>query len=554
MKIKIQWWKAFLAACLSVFLLCGFSAESILANERYLYDTFPMIYALYDPDTGLDHYYYTDNILARKMKSWEITTDAFDLNDSGYLDEVHLTTDRRWIYSLITVEDSSGQSKTRLARTFTKGLTNNPAKNSKKTEVLDIDINSPKEEHYYVNFVNLCDGSFLLICKRPDDYTHVVYRIDDKGPELVGEDLRLWMNDADGSFRFIDANDYAHWINCNSITRKVTIEKAYYGGGRPEIDEFTKDYVIQKKEDGRYCQLYRNGKTRDLGDFFAGKDCHFTPVPDSDNEFYISVGEEVRNSTEDNDSSEYVWIYDDYKMYRDGSIKLLTENMENQDRDRNLCLYNKFDEENQEHRIYYRFDDGEERVLEDLQSSSFYFYRTLDGSMIVIKSGGKKYVYSINNNVMTLERLLGDSSGFLLYYNNLYVYQDHTVGKYVNGQYYSLSYLHDERRYDYFEICKDGYDCFKEVSEGTIEYKLYKDGVLKGTESEYSYIIYPTAFVGKNQYLRLLTQEMGLYLKEIGSENRRMLIPRYVKVIYFFQNDRSSDLYVRKVRAEDFTY
>jgi hypothetical protein len=230
-KIKIQGWKAFLAACLSVFLLCGFSAESILAKEKYLYDTFPMIYALYDPDTGLDHYYYTDNILARKMKSWEITTDAFDLNDSGYLDEVHLTTDRRWIYSLITVEDSSGQSKTRLARTFTKGLTNNPAKNSKKTEVLDIDINSPKEEHYYVNFVNLCDGSFLLICKRPDDYTHVVYRIDDKGPELVGEDLRLWMNDADGSFRFIDANDYAHWINCNSITRKVTIEKAYYGGG-----------------------------------------------------------------------------------------------------------------------------------------------------------------------------------------------------------------------------------------------------------------------------------------------------------------------------------
>ena len=33
-------------------------------------------------------------------------------------------------------------------------------------------------------------------------------------------------------------------------------------------------------------------------------------------------------------------IYDDYKMYRDGSIKLLTENMENKDRDGNFRIYN----------------------------------------------------------------------------------------------------------------------------------------------------------------------------------------------------------------------
>ena len=554
MKTKIQVRNAFLAACLSVFLLCGFGAESISAKEGYLYDTFPIIYALYDPDTGLDHYYYTDNILAQKMKSWEITTDAFDLSDSGYLNEVHLTADRRWIYSLITVEDSSGQSKTRLARTSTEGLTDNPAKNSKKTEVLDLEIKNPKEDNGFVEFVNLCDGSFLLLCIRPDDNACVVYRIDDKGPELVGEDVGLRMGDADGTFRFIDANGYAHWINCNSITRKVTIEKAYYGGGMPEFDEFTKDYVIQKKEDGRYCQLYSNGKTRDLGDFFAGKDCHFTPVPDSDNEFYISLGEKVRNSSEYKDSSEDVWIYDDYKMYHDGSIKLLTENMENHVRNGDLCIYNKFDEGDQKYHIYYKFDDGEERVLEDLQSSSFYFSRTLDGSMVVITSGDSKYVYSINNNVMTREGALGGSDGFLIYRSTVYVYRNRTVGKYVNGQYYSLQYLHEGGLCDYFEICKDGYDFFIDYLSEPTKYNVYKDGVLTGTASEDTTAIVPTAFVGNNQFLWILTRDMGLYLQEIGSENRRTIIPRYIDGIACFQNDWSSDLYACEIRAEDFTY
>ena len=51
-----------------------------------------------------------------------------------------------------------------------------------------------------------------------------------------------------------------------------------------------------------------------------------------------------------------------------------------------------------------------------------------------------------------------------------------------------------------------------------------------------------------------LNDPVKLYLKEIGSENRRMLIPRYIHGIACFPNDWSSDLYAPKIRAEDFTY
>ena len=123
-----------------------------------------MLYSTRDPDSGQLHFFFTENVLAKKMKSYELSEKAFssyDEHHSGF-DNVNITDDGEWIYSITYLENSDGIMEKRVARTSTKGLTGSLAHNSKKTEILDMVIASGTDLDNEPNFVYLADGSVLL--------------------------------------------------------------------------------------------------------------------------------------------------------------------------------------------------------------------------------------------------------------------------------------------------------------------------------------------------------------------------------------------------------
>lgn len=148
MKHKYHPLKLLLSVVLSVLLLGTFGARSVFANAYgqvdFPFQKVPMLYSTKDPDSGQLHFFFTENVLAKKMKSYELSEKAFSSYDEYHssFDNVNITDDGEWIYSITYLENSDGIMEKRVARTSTKGLTGSLAYNSKKTEILDMVIAS----------------------------------------------------------------------------------------------------------------------------------------------------------------------------------------------------------------------------------------------------------------------------------------------------------------------------------------------------------------------------------------------------------------------------
>lgn len=536
MKHKYHPLKLFLSVVLSVLLLGTFGAKGVFANVYgqvdFPFQKVPMLYSTIDPDSGQLHFFFTENVLAKKMKSYELSEKAFSrYNDhqSGF-DNVNITDDGEWIYSITYLENSDGIMEKRVARTSTKGLTGSLAHNRKKTEILDIVIASGTDLDKEPIFSYLADGSVLLFYQ--DRYSYKLYHIDDRGPALLSENVTYYGSSWDRSMRFIDENNLVIWVTNDTSKHSVRIDKISKGNkelpgfGISFFDNiFTRDYLFCE-ENGVIYRLDRTGGSKKIEADFKGDIEIICQI--SNDETYVQTSYEEDDRT----------LYNEYKVDGKGKTELVIEGASRMTRSGDLCIYSRKNEEGW-NKLYYRFGSLAEAEADIyLQDRWMDLYRTGDGSAAVIENGDYLYACStINNEIESFWKLDSDDR-YAIGFDTLFYARRGTLSALKNGKVYEMRNYEGVPEYnDSFEINRDGSIGVYEGISGPVanpsEEYFYKDGEQIGHITKFNMT---GLYLGNHKYICPIMDDDGnilVCLKDTSNDSYKPLIP-LLYVFYFF--------------------
>jgi len=528
--------KQILASVL-LLLLVAFKTQVIAADDPFLYEKVPMIYFIPDQTTDYRHIYFTDNILAGNMKSYELCDKAVS---SGIENGTIITDDGKWIYAIIYTENSEGKKERHLSRTSLKGLTNSLAANSKKTEILDIDINDNSDpDEYFAQLYNLADGSVLLFV-HSSGTNYKFYHIDEHGSEILADDIEVYRSEWDGSWLIVSSDNIAYWILNDRDRHSTTINKVPLGDKQTILGTryCNRDFLCCESE-GKFYLVKNTGETTGIEGDFAGEISDV--IYCSDDEIYVRTEyrDQASEGAGQNGEQEEQTLINEYKLSSDGKAELLTEGMTFLERENDLCIYTK-NGDSDPGKLYYKFGNSRENEFGEYLSDYLSITRTGDNTVALIRNGEQYEIYSTKDDQLERIAWLGDPSRSsspirLGWHNNKLFFAKGGLSCAENGKVTQISEFNSAA--DNVEVNQDGSYSIFDVQSGfnpnNVTQITFKDGVEIGTmDIQY----YKGVYLGNDTYIRPMVDEdgsYGIHLKKLNSDTSKTLIKEHGGYYFF---------------------
>ena len=426
-------WKIALALGMSALVLSGCGGKGNSSSKSDSAQVCPAYYFDFENES----FYYVDNALAKKPKSYPFPSDYLFSNSKGCITE-----DGKWIYVYGTdpnqdIKYSNGQVEQRCLYRFpTEGLKKDPAKNQALLQKIDIGYavtyNSP--------MLPLPDGSILLVVDDVgNENSHAVYHLTDSENEQLLDDYTEYeIIDDDTVLYRVYPNRYGS-ISYDEAEGKVKKSEITLEEGA-EVFERNETTVYYYVSGYRTLDFYRaeyDGTVTGLGKLDCGEYDH------NNSKFEINSNGELFIALRKKEILDWLGHYKDYyTIYRTdgGSVKEVVEKAIHPHFSNGFCMYNKLDDE--EEKLFCITGNENETELQGFNGELYFMRETEDGSTILFELDETTYYAKRDNLTLTdAKQTGGDVSLFYFVGNvpyfkqngNLYCIKDGELSLAVEG-------------------------------------------------------------------------------------------------------------------------
>ena len=466
---------------------CGAGKTGMIGkNAKNQSDKTPILYVTYNEDKGTQTF-YADDVLANKIKGYEIDWDDFDLN------KLFVTADGKWLCSFETEPYSENapedyKRSELFKRIRISDLSTDKDKNRAKIETFDLG----PETYSPTDVMPLANGTVVII-NGPS-----LYHIDDEGPTLLKDNFDSYNYEIrdDGTMTYVDEDKNAGWIYWGKTAKETTLREINIGQDGSVIG-FADNYIYYRvRQDDDYNADYYKA---DSNGNVLKYDC--SPAEDiflyytTDGECFFYDTHRIREQddyaynfnyyTDGFNTFRTLWI-DEYILTEDGIIKPLSEKLEKYEHAGDLSIFTKY-EDPAEGEVYYRFGTGSEHNLgmscyDDITG----LVRTEDGKAAAFCIDGTWYLCKTEDGSITDINRLDTYKNPVAVGNKIYYISDTKLFCAENSE---VSQLTDEIRYNSrISLEKDGnITVFNDTYSDDVSMQVFRDGAKINEVTELSY-------------------------------------------------------------------